>query len=366
MKRVMIIGGYGNIGSFISKEVAQEKNIQLIIAARSLEKAKAFVSTVKSCNVIETVALDINDNFEQSLSLLKPSIVIHTSGPFQHQGYDVANACINQNAHYIDLADGRHFVNDIVTLDEKARNKALLIISGASSVPCLTSALLDFYVAQFKSMESVDYGITTAQKTARGLATTKAILGYTGKPFKTKINGTLSKVYGWQSLHLRRYKNLGLRLLGNCDVPDLTLFPDRYPDLKTLRFYAGLELPFVHCTLWLLSWLVRVKLIRHLENRASLMLKLSFLFDRLGSTKSSFHMLIKGKDELGQVKEINFELTALSGDGPYIPCMPAILMTKKLINDEIDMRGAYPCVGFITLDEYLDALTQLDISWQVE
>ncbi|MCV6627733.1 MAG: potassium transporter, partial [Cellvibrionaceae bacterium] len=55
--------------------------------------------------------------------------------------------------------------------------------------------------------------------------------------------------------------------------------------------------------------------------------------------------------------------TAGSGDGPYIPCMPAILITKKLAGEEINDRGAIPCIGIITRDEYLDSLKALDISW---
>ena len=43
------------------------------------------------------------------------------------------------------------------------------------------------------------------------------------------------------------------RVLGNCDVPDLALFPERYSSLRTVRFYAGLEVWFIHIALWALS-----------------------------------------------------------------------------------------------------------------
>ena len=42
---------------------------------------------------------------------------------------------------------------------------------------------------------------------------------------------------------------------------------------------------------------------------------------------------------------INFELTARSGDGPYIPCMPAILIAKKLASGEIEDAGAHTGAG---------------------
>lgn len=358
-KRVLIIGGYGNFGSFITRRLAGEDSLKVIIAGRSQDKAEKLAQEMSG----EAVVLDINKNFAAKLAAIHPDIVIHTSGPFQAQGYDVAEACIAQGCHYIDLADGREFVSGISALDSQARERGVLVISGASSVPCLTSALVDHYKDEFQTLEKLDYGITTAQKTARGLATTAAILSYTGKPFQTMVDGGMRDVYGWQGLHGRRYSELGWRLLSNCDVPDLSLFPKRYPDLRTVRFYAGLEIPFIHITLWALSWLVRIGLIRKLEKTAPFLLQTSYLFDWLGSANSAFHMELFGKDKTGHDKTIKFELTARSGDGPYIPCMPAILLAQKLASGVLSERGASPCMGFINLEEYLEGLSGLNIEY---
>ena len=359
MKRVLIIGGYGNFGRYISGKLAQNSDIQLIVAGRSISRAAQLASSLGA----EAVELDINRDAAQVLGRIQADIVIHTSGPFQGQSYDIARACIAVGAHYIDLADGRDFVAGISTLHEEAEKAGVLLVSGASSVPCLTSALIDHYKHHFATLEEVDYGITTAQKTTRGLATTAAILSYTGKPFSTLIKGATRSVYGWQSVRARRYPNLGWRLLGNCNVPDLALFPKRYPELKTIRFYAGLELPFIHLTLWGLSWLVRLGLVTQLARSAPALLKLSFLFDWLGSANSALHMTLKGITHTGDQKSLSFELTAKNGDGPYIPSMPTILLCNKFVSGELQVRGAYPCVGFIRLDEYLEALKDLDISW---
>lgn len=361
MTRILIIGGYGNFGRFIAKRLAQNTNLTLVIAGRTLNKAQALASVLNA----EAALIDINAGLTNSLQSIKPDIVIHTSGPFQSQGYEVADACIACGVHYIDLADAREFVAGIHALDERAKQAGVIVVSGASSVPCLTSSLIDYYKDDFEVLESVNYGITTAQKTTRGVATTAAILGYTGKSFKTLINGEMQSVFGWQDLHARHYSRLGWRLLGNCNVPDLEIFPRLYPELKTVRFYAGLELPFVHVTLWCLSWLVRVGLIKNLKPTALLLLKLSFLFDWLGSANSGFHMELAGKDKSGNEKSINFELIAKSGDGPYIPCMPAILVAQKIANGEIQNAGAKACIGIISKDEYLNALEDLDISWTV-
>jgi len=360
--KVLIIGGYGNFGSFISKSLSSEAGIQLFIGGRSIKKAREFCAGLSSNHQVKAVVLDINRNLGEVLKNIQPQLIIHTSGPFQTQGYQVAELCIELGIHYVDLADAREFVVGIDTLDESAKKHDVCVYSGASSVPCLTSAIVDHYQSEFDELIGLDYGITTAQKTTRGLATTAAILNYTGKVFHTLIGGDLRPVYGWQSLHGRRYSDLGWRLLGNCDVPDLSIFPNRYPGLKNQRFYAGLELPFVHLTLWLLSWLVRVGLIKNLAGWARALLKISFLFDFAGSANSGFHMKMMGKKQ-GLKKNVSFELIARGGDGPYIPCMPAILIAKKLATGVDIPRGARACVGIINYDEYLSALGQMNITW---
>jgi len=362
-KRILIIGGYGNFGSYITRTLARESLIQIIIGGRSIEKASALADEIVAENKPEITAININENLVNSLATLKPDIVIHASGPYQTQEHHVAEACIAQGCHYIDLSDGREFVGSISKLDKKAKIKGVLVVSGASSVPCLTAALVDHYKQKFKMLKKLDYGITTAQKTSRGLATTTAILSYTGRKFKTLIDGEMKDIVGWQNLHARKYPELGWRLLGNCDIPDLELFPDRYPELKNIRFFAGIEIPFIHLGLWFISWLVRLGILRHLENHAQLLLKISNLFNFIGSNNSALHMQLTGTDGDGNEKKLIFDLTASSGDGPYIPCMPAIIMAKKLANDEIKESGSSPCIGFITLDEYLGALEYLDIQW---
>ncbi len=357
--RVLIIGGYGNFGSYIAKRLAENEQLDIFIGGRNIDKGRAFAKEIGAT----AITLDINHNFVDILTEHNPQIVIHTSGPFQGQDYHVAQCCIDAGCHYIDLADGRHFVNDITQLNYAAKAKSVYVISGASSVPCLTSALIDSYIERFARLEHVEYVISTAQKTNRGLATTAAILGYTGKPFTTLINGVVRKIYGWQNIRLRKYPNLGWRMLSNCDIPDLELFPTRYPQLKTIHFYAGLEIPLLHLGLWGLSWLVRLKLIKSLQGLAPLMLKASYAFDRFGSANSGFHMTLSGKDAQNKPMSINFELTARDGDGPYIPCMPAILLTQKLASGELTGAGAQPCIGLISKDEYLNALKPLHIEW---
>lgn len=362
--RVLIIGGYGNFGSFIARMLGRENNIQLIIAGRNQEKAEKYIKTLQTARPAETALVDIHHHLASSLATIKPDIVIHTSGPYQGQGYDVAKACIAQQCHYIDLADARDFVTGISVLNDEAKKNNVLICSGASSVPCLTGGIIDHFKDRFKTLEKIEYAIATAHMTNRGLATTSAVLSYAGKPFTTLINGKMTKIYGWMGLKFKRFWKLNMRPLSNCDIPDLAIFPQRYPSLHTIRFRAGLELKLLHFILISLASLVRIRLLPSLQPLARILLKISFLFDPFGKDNSGFYMTLSGKNASEKPIEITFHIAAQDGDGLYIPSMAAILMAKKLADGKITKTGATACLDLITLEEYLEGLSEFHIQWQ--
>ena len=155
MKRVLILGGYGNFGSYIARSLAPDPNIKLLITGRSQKRAAAFAESVDAATRAEARAIDIESGLESRLGELAPDMVIHTVGPFQGQSYAVAEACIRSRCHYVDLADGRAFVTGIGSLDHSAKDADVLVVSGASSVPCLTAAIIDESLPRFGVIEEI-------------------------------------------------------------------------------------------------------------------------------------------------------------------------------------------------------------------
>jgi len=359
--RVLVLGGYGNFGGYVCRALAADARIQLIVAGRNLARARVFADELGASNPAEAAAIDIAD-LDAAMAACRPGLVIHTVGPFQSQDYRVAEAAIACGAHYCDLADARAFVAGIGVLDQRARAAGVAIISGASSVPCLTAAFLDAAASEFAAIEAVDYGIASAQETNRGLGTASAILSYVGRPFTMLRDGRMARVFGWQGLRSEVYPELGRRWFGNCDIPDLELFPARYPTLRTMRFGAGHEIAPVHWGIWLLSWLVRSRLLPRLDRWSDVLLNASYLFDRWGSSRSGFHIFISGMALDGSPLVRRRWMIARAGDGPNIPCMPAILIARRLAAGDTLESSAGPSLDLITLEDFLAALGDFDVS----
>lgn len=353
---ILILGGYGNFGKRIARALA-DSGVKVIIAGRDPQKAEALARDLPGA---QAAAFDANRDLAVQLASLKPAVVVNTCGPFQSADYSVAKICIAHGVHYIDLADGREFVTGITALDAQAKAAGVCVISGASTVPGLSSAVLEHYKDEFSEMESLRYGISPGQKAERGLATTQGILTYVGRPLKP-FPGIRHTLYGWQDIYRQEYPGLGKRWMANCEIPDLDLLTARY-GIRRIQFSAGLELAPLHLGLWVLSWLVRFGVPLNLPRVAKPLLAMSNVFDRFGSADGGMHIILRGKGADGMPHERRWFIVAKDGYGPHIPTIPAILLAKRLAMGEALPPGAYPCVGLVRLEEYLEALKPFPIS----
>ena len=367
--RVLVLGGYGHFGGRICRALAPDPNIGLVIAGRNLLAAQKFAAQLQPSargGAVEATALDHTaPDLDARLSALRVGLVVHTCGPYQGQDYHVAQACIRAGVHYIDLADGREFVAGIDALNADALARDVLAVSGASTLPALSSAVLDRYLPEFSAIEGIDTGIAPGQKTPRGLATLEAVLSYCGKPFEWLADGRWVTVHGWQDIASHAYPEFGTRWTAPCDVPDLALFPRRYAGVRTVTFRAGLEVKAMQLGMSMLGHLRGMGLVQDWSRHASWLKKLSDPWDFLGSDVGGMHLTISGRDLAGQPKSLTWNLLARQGHGPEIPCIAAIVVTKKIAAGAVGERGAMPCMGLMSLDEFTAAVAHLDIRWSV-
>ena len=366
--RVVVLGGAGHFGSRICRSLADEAGIEIIVAGRNLARSQAYAEVLRGRAKANLYAVQLDHSaadFEERLSSLDPTVVVNTAGPFQGQDYRVARACIACTSHYLDLADGREFVASFGQLDGLARRQNVLLVSGASTLPAVSSAVIEKFRSRFETIRGIEISIAPANKTPRGAGTIAAVLSYCGKPFQWLRDGRWETAYGWQDLKTHNYPSLGRRWLGACDVPDLTLFPKHYPDVETVTFHAALELAWQQFGLWAMAWPVRLDLMTDWSKHVKWFKRMSDRFESMGTDTGGMHVRIWGDDSEQRSRSLTWYLTAHRNHGPEIPCVPAILLTRRLIRGETARRGAHPCIEFITLDEFDDAVSDFDISWTV-
>lgn len=359
---ILVLGGYGFFGTRICQALAtNKKNIRLLIGGRDIHQARHLARQL-ALDPEQAIAIDADaSTLEQRLVALQVATVIHTAGPFQGQDYRVARAAIAAGANYLDLADGRAFVAGIGQLNELARAQGVFVTSGASSLPALSSAVVDRYLTRFRELRSIRHGIASGGR-APGLATMRGVFGYCGKPFARLVAGRTVPTYGWLDLKRHRFAApVGPRLLGSCDVPDLALFQARYPGVQTVTFHAGFASAPGHLILWAAAQLVRCGIWRNLDFLVVPFHAIGRWLEPFVSDKGAMFVAMEGIGLDGRPLKLEWQLLAAQNHGPNIPCGAAIALANKLARGDEFPRGAMPCMGILTVEDYLSALHGFDV-----
>ncbi|MGL5009942.1 MAG: saccharopine dehydrogenase NADP-binding domain-containing protein, partial [Paracoccaceae bacterium] len=133
---VLVLGGYGVFGTRLSAGLVQD-GWSVIVAGRNLAAATAHCTTHGGT----PLQLDRDaPDFAAHLAAIAPFAVIDAAGPYQGATHAVAIAALAAGAHALDLSDDVAFTASITALDADARGRGLTVISGASTVPALSSA----------------------------------------------------------------------------------------------------------------------------------------------------------------------------------------------------------------------------------
>lgn len=359
MRRVIVLGGYGGFGARLSRRLAAD-GWEVLIAGRDGGAAARLAADLP--NAVGLVA-DRNGDLGSLLEDHYPLLLIDAAGPFQGSGDHVAEACIARGVHYVDLADARDFVCGIGRLDAAARAAGVVVISGASSVPALSGALIAELATDMRRVCSVEMSISASNRATAGASVAAAILSYVGKPVRLWRGGRWRQETGWHRLHRQDYVVPGRpsirRRVALADVPDHDIVPASLPGRPASIFRAGPEFSFQLLTLWLLSWPVKWGWLRSLSPLSRWLLPLQKLSARFGTDRSAMAVEVKGI--VGDVPtKRRCTLIAENGDGPEIPTIAAHVLANAIAAGCL-APGARPAAGTVRLEDFAPYFERLAV-----
>ena len=351
--KTLVLGGYGNFGARICRALAGSPGIELLVAGRDAQRASAFASSLGAA--ASGVRVDVQAaDLAGTLRGLGVELVIHTAGPFQNQDYRVPQAVAAAGAHYIDLADGRRFVCDFpAALGAAFRAAGRTAVSGASTVPALSSAAVDHLAAGWQGIRSIDICIAPAQGAPRGEATLAGVLAYCGEPIRVWQGGRWIELPGWADPVKVEFARMKPRRGALCDIPDLELLPARYEGVQSVMFRAALEVGLTQRAFAFLAVMRRLGLLPAPQKLAPLLHATGGVFDALGTALGGMVVRVEGTDVQSRSSRRAWHIAADDNHGPEIPCMAAILLARRLANGDTALPiGAHACMGLLSLPEF--------------
>jgi hypothetical protein len=357
--KILILGGYGTFGGRLAHLLAEDKRLTLFLAGRSMQKAKKFCDGLPAGAQKVPVFFDRNAAVETHIREIHPDLVVDAMGPFQVYGQDpyrVVKACIASGVNYMDLADGSDFVKGIHRFDQEAKAKNMYVLTGVSSFPVLSAAVVRKLSHDMTCVNTIRAGIAPSPYAGVGLNVIRAITSYAGKPLSLIRNG--KPATGYALTETMRYTisppgrvPLDNILFSLVDVPDLKVLPELWPGLDSIWFGAGPVPEVLHRMLIGLSWLVRFKLLPSLLPFASLF---HFVINilRWGEHRGGMFVSVEGASPGGKRIERSWHLLAESGDGPFIPSMAVQALILQGLDGKKPEAGARPATQELEVSDY--------------
>jgi len=358
--KLLIVGGYGTFGGRIVQLLENEPHLELIIAGRSSGKAKAYCDGWGNTKAkLVPATFDRDGDLGAQLAALQPDIVVDASGPFQAYGegrYRLIEACIEARIHYLDLADGSEFVAGVAGFDAAARAAGVTVLSGVSSFPVLTAAVVRRLSAGMARIDTIRGGIAPSPFAGVGENVIRAIASYAGRPVRLLRDGRSAE--GYPLTEQMRYTiappgRVPVRntLFSLVDVPDLRALQALWPEASTIWMGAGPVPEVLHRALIGLAWLVRAGLVRSLSPLAPLM---HWATNRLswGEHRGGMFVSVEGADEAGRRIKRSWHLLAEGDDGPLIPSMAVEAIIRKALDGRMPAPGARAAVRDVELEDY--------------
>lgn len=362
MKRVLVLGGYGVFGGRLAQLLADEPRLTLLIAGRDGAKAQAFCAGFRGRAQVLPVVAD-RAGIAEAIAAHAPDLIVDASGPFQAYAGDpwaVPRAAIAAGLPYLDFADGAEFVAGIAALDGAARAAGVFALSGVSSFPVLTHAVLA-EMAQGMTPRRVTAGIAPSPYAGVGMNVLRAVLGYAGSEVALIRDGRAAHGIGLADNLIATVAVPGevplqpLRF-SLVEVPDLLAIPAAMPGIETLWVGAAPQPALLHRALNLLARArhrLRLPALSPLAPLAHWMLNLH----PTGEHRGGMFVLAEG---VGTTR--SWHLLAEGDDGPLIPSMAIEILIRRWLAGNTPEPGARAAIGALSLADYEAAFARRTIT----
>jgi hypothetical protein len=361
--RIVIVGGYGAFGGRLVQLLEGDARLTLLVAGRSLASARSFCAgRAKAIARLIPTFFDRTSEDAKALAALRADMLVDASGPFQVYGddrYRLIQQCIECRVHYLDLADGSDFVAGVADFDAAATAAGVYVLSGVSSCPVLTAAVVRRLSVGMAAIRSIRGGIAPSPFAAVGLSVIRSIASYAGQKIPLKRHGrnaigrpfTESMKFviaapGRVPLRRRRFSLV--------DVPDLRTLPLLWPQATDVWMGAGPVPAALHWALTICAWFVRIGLLPSLSWMAGLM---HFVTNhaRWGERRGGMFVEVRGRSDNADTVVREWHLLAEGDDGPFIPCMGLEAVIRKVLAGVLPPAGARTGLFDVDLSDY-DAL----------
>src|SRR5688572_23897998 len=265
MKKILVYGSYGYTGQLIVERAIKE-GLQLILAGRDekllSEQAKKYNLEYRAFSIDNASALDS--------ALKEVDAVLHCAGPFVLTFRQMAEACIRNKKHYVDISGEIEGFEALAKMDEDAKCAGIMILPGGGFDVVPSDCLSAYTASKLPNAKNLNLYIKSiGSGVSRGTA--RSGIENMHRQGRIRRDGKIQTVPGaWDIKHIdfgrgaSRVVSIGWgdvsTAFHSTGIPNITTymgFPNSMITFMRLSRYLG-ALLYTRITKDFLKWLIGV------------------------------------------------------------------------------------------------------------
>ena len=164
---LLVYGAYGYTGELVARRAA-EVGLPLIVAGRDSERT-VRVARALGC---DWRAFPLGDPDAARRGIRGAGAVVHCAGPFVRTAAPMAEACIAERAHYLDVTGEIPVFQALLAMDPAAKAAGVMLLPGAGFDVVPSDCLAAHLVRRLPGATSLDLVIAGMDRISRGTART--------------------------------------------------------------------------------------------------------------------------------------------------------------------------------------------------
>jgi short subunit dehydrogenase-like uncharacterized protein len=187
MSSFLLYGANGYTGSLIARAAVSE-GLRPILAGRNAPAVQKLAGELGT----EHRVFGLDDPTALDRGLQGVAVVLHCAGPFVHTFKAVADACLRNKVHYLDVTGEVTVFEALAAQDAQARAAGVMLLPGAGFDVVPSDCLANHLKRCLPSATKLALAITTLGRVSRGTATT--VLENLGHSSLVRKSGLLTQV----------------------------------------------------------------------------------------------------------------------------------------------------------------------------
>jgi len=172
----MIYGAYGYTGMLIAEE-AVRRGHKPVLAGRAQEKLVPFAKRLG----LDWVVFDLQDEQRLKGIIQNFTLVFNAAGPFTHTCEPMVRACLDTKTNCVDIAGELTVLEHILSLDQQARRKDIVLIPGLGFDVIATDCMARYVAEKINDPTQLEIATVTSITSKPSPGTIRSILDIVSK-----------------------------------------------------------------------------------------------------------------------------------------------------------------------------------------